>query len=236
MAYEILLKTCLAPLLIGQALWVRHRALILPEPTGARSGQTGTGAQLRLLIVGDSSAAGVGAQTQADALSGQLLKHLAPRFSVDWHLIAQTGATTASTLEHLSALPGQPFDLVIVALGVNDITHGATLRRWLAHQNALLDMLTGRFAAQHVLVCGIPPLAHFPLLPQPLRWILGRQSQRYDRALAVQMGARTDATHLPFNLPFDPAKMAPDGFHPGPPAYALWGRALAQHVAEKYQP
>ena len=66
----------LFPLFALQALWVVARAERLPEPPGPRSGVGGDGPDLRLLILGDSSAAGVGAERQEDALSGQLAARL----------------------------------------------------------------------------------------------------------------------------------------------------------------
>jgi lysophospholipase L1-like esterase len=228
-------KLAFAPLLLAQALWVRRRALILPEPSGARQGRLGNGPPLRLLILGDSSAAGVGAETQAQALSGQLTTHLAPHFTVEWHLQAITGATTRSTLRDLHALPAQQFDVAVIALGVNDITHGAFLRGWLRDQDQMLDLLADKFDATQIHVCGLPPMARFPLLPQPLRWVLGRQALRFDAALQAQVSRRAGAEHIAFDIPFDARLMAPDGFHPGPEAYRRWGAALAQRIADQWQ-
>ena len=63
-------KVALSPLLIWQGRQVRREAPRLPEATGPRLGLAGmerhSGAmpRLRVLIVGDSSGAGVGAATQ----------------------------------------------------------------------------------------------------------------------------------------------------------------------------
>ncbi|GAA0316325.1 hypothetical protein [Psychrobacter aestuarii] len=73
-----------APLYLYQGRKVKRSTLRLPEPIGARCGQMdfahGGNAQatqrqqtLRLMIVGDSAVAGVGSDTQQDALVGQLL-------------------------------------------------------------------------------------------------------------------------------------------------------------------
>src|SRR4051812_12916439 len=48
----------LAPWLIAQGKRARARTLRMPEPPGARAGAAGTGTPLRLLITGDSAAAG----------------------------------------------------------------------------------------------------------------------------------------------------------------------------------
>lgn len=76
-------RLLLSPLLAAQALWVISRALQLPEAAGPRSGVTGTGPILRLRIIGDSSAAGVGVAHQDQALAGQLASELSPHFNVN---------------------------------------------------------------------------------------------------------------------------------------------------------
>jgi hypothetical protein len=69
MLYQ-LTTLALGPLLLAQGLYVRRKTPLLPEPPGARSGFAGTGRLLRVLILGDSAAAGVGAASQLSALSG----------------------------------------------------------------------------------------------------------------------------------------------------------------------
>ena len=65
------------PVILLQALWVVIRAQKLPEASGSRTGSAGHGPPLRILIVGDSSAAGVGVDHLTDALPGQLEVRLA---------------------------------------------------------------------------------------------------------------------------------------------------------------
>ncbi len=67
---DMVVRTVLLPVLLGQAVYLRKNVVKLPEPEGARIGVLGEGPLLRLLILGDSSAAGVGVETQADALLG----------------------------------------------------------------------------------------------------------------------------------------------------------------------
>ncbi len=231
MALDAAAKVLLAPLLIAQGLRVRKTALILPEPPGPREGTSGKGPDLRLLIVGDSSAAGVGAASQGQALSGQLVQALSPDFRVDWRLIARTGATTASTLQKLQGAALGQYDAVVVALGVNDITRGVPLRRWIGQQGQLWDLLTGRFGARRIYVSGLPPMKDFPLLPHPLRWVLGRQAARYDQALRQAASARPGCAYVQLSLSLDASAMAEDGFHPGPDVYREWSALLARMIA-----
>lgn len=226
-----LLAPLLSPILIMQALRLRARALRLPEPPGPRRGDVGDGPPLRLLILGDSSAAGVGAPHQNQALSGQLAAALSPHCRLIWQLEAKTGATSRSTLAHLQALPPTPCDVVLLVLGVNDATSFAPLRRVLADRAAIAQTLHARFGTPRLLITGIPPLARFPLLPDPLRWILGQRAARLDRALSDQARMAGHA-YLPFAMPMQPDLMAEDGFHPSALAYAHWAAALRPHLLE----
>lgn len=220
----------LAPVLAPQALYVMARALRLPEAAGPRAGQTGQGPDLRLLILGDSSAAGVGVADQRDALSGQLVARLAGHHRVDWRLIAQTGATTATMLERLGNAPPERFDLAVVALGVNDATRLRPLPRWLAEQARLRALLKQRFGVARILVSALPPLGAFPLLPQPLRGVLGRHAARMDTAMQAALARRAEWRHIPFDADLRPEMMASDGFHPGPRIYAMWAERVAAAI------
>lgn len=224
-----LVRLALAPVMLMQGLAVRKHALILPEAAGPRHGVAGAGPELRVLITGDSSAAGVGVAHQDQALAGQLVAALAPQFTVHWQLEARTGATTAQALEHLRGLDAGPFDLVVQALGVNDVTHQVRLSRWLADQSALAALYQDKFGARFVYRSGVPPLGLFPVLPAPLRHVLGAQARQFDAGLAAS--STGPLRHLPFDpARLDPAQMAEDGFHPGAPVYTLWAQELAEMI------
>ena len=209
---------------------MRRRAELLPEPQGLRSGTIGRGAPFRLLIVGDSSAAGVGAATQSTALSGQLVLRLANRYQVAWKLEAQTGNTTPDAIQRLSSLEPALFDCAVTALGVNDVTHATSKAQFLSRQSTLFKVLKDRFGVRQILCSGVPPLQHFPLLPQPLAWTLGRHAARLDAGLAELSNQVEGVCHLPLALPQRPDMAASDGFHPSPKAYAIWAANLAQHI------
>ena len=227
---DVAVAALLSPLLLYQARAVQKRALQLPEAAGPRVGRIGGGPLLRLLIIGDSSAAGVGVADQADAVAGQISKALSAGFCVDWQLIASTGATTPSTLERLQHEPLPPADIVLIILGVNDVTRGGPMKGWLRSHANLRDLLRARCGARHIYVSQIPPLGAFPLLPNPLRWLLRRPAVRFDTALDVALKTQADCTYLGFPTTLDPSDMAIDGFHPGPVIYANWSKEMARQI------
>jgi len=220
----------LAPVLALQGRRVRRTAPRLPEAPGPRRGTEGAGSPLRLLLAGDSAAAGVGAASQDEALSGRLVAELAPVFRVSWELVARSGATTAATLRHLARRPRAEFDVAVLSLGVNDLTARRPLARWLEDADALARLLRERFAVRRLLFSGLPPVHLFPVFPQPLRWYLGATARRYDRALARWAAAQPDCEHVPLTFETSAGLLAPDGMHPGPRLYELWSAELAHRI------
>jgi lysophospholipase L1-like esterase len=232
---SLVLKLVLSPLLVAQAVGTRRRAPVLPEAAGARTGVVGSGPRLRVLIVGDSSGAGVGVASQDVALAGYLSRTLADAggVRVHWQLVAKAGITSAQALELVREQRPAPADVAVVVLGVNDVIDMVPSRRAVRQRAALADWLRGEAHVRHVVFAPLPPVHQFPLLPQPLRWIMGRDARRHDTAMARWAATRPDVSHVPIAIRLDASCMAIDGFHPGEPVYRTCGQALARHIAEK---
>ena len=222
----------LSPLLLAQGIATRRSTPRLPEPPGARDGTDGDGPPLRLLIIGDSAAAGVGASHQDEALLGHVVSRLAGDFEITWSLRAQTGNKTATVLELLEAQPAQRFDVAVTSLGVNDVTGFVGRARWRREQAQLRVILKNKFGVDTLLVSGLPPLHGFPALPQPLRWILGARATQFNHDLERDVAAEGAATFLDLRFTADTSLMASDGFHPGPGVYEEWGARVASLVRQ----
>lgn len=231
-------KLLLSPLLAVQALHTRRRMPRLPEAEGERRGHAGDGPPLRLLIAGDSSAAGVGVVHQRDALAGQLAAHLAKVCGarVDWQLVAQSGLTTAQTLRLLQREPLSHFDVAVIVTGVNDVVDQVPSHHAVSAREALANWLRNGLGVHHVVFMPLPPVHAFPGLPQPLRWVAGSDARRHDRALARWAATRGDVSRLEIDLHLNRGVMASDGFHPGEPAYRQMAAALARHIAAAVWP
>jgi lysophospholipase L1-like esterase len=217
----------LAPFLIVQGLYVRFVTPRLPEPEGERSGMYGSGTPLSLLILGDSAAAGVGVTKQSEALSGQLITALGPDFQVSWKLMAQTGQTAKEVAAKLAMANPENFDVVVTSVGVNDVTHGTTSKKWISQQRQIIKLLQARFHSRHILLSSIPPMHLFPALPQPLRWYLGRRAKRLNSELKNMVAGCKRCEFITVDFPLEATYMAGDGFHPGATAYGIWARHLA---------
>ena len=231
---SLALKLVLAPVLVAQAVRTRKRAPQLPEAAGPRQGRVGEGAgELRLLIAGDSSAAGVGVAHQDQALAGHLSRalHRLTARPVHWSLHARSGLTTHQVLALLRTHAPLPADVAVVLSGVNDVIELVPTRRAVQQRTELADWLLAEGRARHVVFAPLPPVHRFPLLPEPLRRVMGADARRHDAALARWAATRHDVTHIEIPLDLGPEHMAEDGFHPGEPVYRICGEALAAHIA-----
>ena len=232
MGYQ-LASIILAPVLIAQGLYVRHVTPRLPEPIGDRSGIDGSGLPIRLLILGDSAAAGVGVSTQDEALSGQLVSALSSDFRIYWKLVAKTGYRAIDVLNQIEMMPREDFNVIVMSVGVNDATHGTRCRKWIYLQNQLIQTLESRFHAQLILISSLPPMHLFPALPQPLRWYLGMRAKRLNDSLQDVAKQNDHCEFVSINFPPEKNYMAVDGFHPGAPAYAAWSNDLAGIIRKR---
>jgi len=227
------LKIALGPLLVAQGLWTRRRTLRLPEAAGPREGVAGEGEPLRLLIVGDSSAAGVGVEHQRQALAGHLPQRLGELLGrqVQWQLVARSGVTSAQALQLVKSWEPAPAEIALVILGVNDVVDRVPVARAIEAREALADWLFENVSVRHVAFAALPPMDRFPALPRPLRNVIGADARRHDHALAAWAAACIDVSHVPLALSLEAAHMAVDGFHPGATGYRACGEALAEQLA-----
>jgi lysophospholipase L1-like esterase len=222
-------RIALGPILYAQARRLRATALELPEPVGPRRGVEGAGeVRLRVLVTGDSSAAGVGATTQDEALAWPLARDVARRLqgSVHWQLIARTGVNSQGLLQLLQRTAVAPTDVAVVVIGVNDLTDEVPLRHALRWRRAITALLLSAAGAKHVLFTSMPEMERFPLIPQPLAWYAGMHARRNNAAQARWARALPNVSHIDLSGLTRVEWMARDGYHPAPLLYA----EVAAHI------
>jgi lysophospholipase L1-like esterase len=219
----------LLPLLLLQGAWLRRRVPRLPEASEPTGSTPGNGAPLRLLLLGESTAAGVGVERHAQGIGGQLARELTRRTGrpVAWCAVGRNGATARITRDALlPRVPAGPWDAVVIALGVNDVLRMHRPARWAADLASLVDALRSRPGIGRVVLAPVPPMGCFPAIPQPLRAVLGARAACLDAAahrVATRLGAPRAA--LDHEVP-DPALFCRDGVHPSEAGYAAWARLL----------
>lgn len=219
------------PLLSLQAKAVRKRVPRLPDAAGLRSGiapgRPGAGT-LRVAIIGESTAVGVGVATLDEALPGHFARALVERtgMTVSWTVIGGNGLTAKRVLSRLEQTEREPFDIALLLLGVNDVFRLTPIRAWRAHVRALVECVARR-GCPRVVFSAVPPIGHFPALPRLLRASLGVRAALLDHHLQRLARELPGAAYCAVSIPLEAAYVAEDGVHSSSAGYRVWAQCLA---------
>jgi len=195
-----------------------------------------TGMSLRLAVLGDSVAAGLGADSAADTVAGVLVRGVADasRRPVTMINHAVVGARSADLERQVTrCLSARPHVAVII-IGANDVTHLVPQSLAVRRLEAAIVRLTDAGTAVVIGTC--PDLGTVRPVGPPLKWVAREMS----RSLAVaQRRAAHRAGATPVNL-YDllgpefeanaEAFFGPDRFHPSSMGYRRIGATLLPAV------
>lgn len=216
------------PVLLTQGLRVRRTTERLPEADGV-TGASGVDEDAadkhaaRVVVLGDSVAAGVGLENHRDALAGRLAVLLARAWDrpVAWTVVARSGLTARGVLDLVGGARLADADVVVVSVGVNDTKNLHGDAQWRAGLGELLDGVLEAAPSARVVLLGIPPMEAFPALPAPLSLLMGARARRMDRIGREVAAARPRVDRLELTGILEPGTaFARDGFHPSAAVHA----------------
>lgn len=236
------IKQCLfwliIPFALPQALYVKKVALRLPQAMGSNKGRVAGGPndQLTLVGIGDSVIAGVGVKHQKNALIAQTAACLAKQYltEVNWMALGKNGASSADIYKIIpQQLPDHRVDIFVLSIGVNDVTTLTSLKRWQKNLKAIITQLTEHSPEALITFLGVPPMATFPALPSPLRFILGYRAKRLDLIAQQIFAEQKNGTHLKLAIRLNAKDIAIDGFHPSEYACKKMAKAINESIVLK---
>jgi lysophospholipase L1-like esterase len=206
-------------------------------PDADRVWKSSYGDPVDLLMVGDSIAAGLGAERRKDTLGGRLAKQLAKRTdrAVRLRTVAVVGAESSMLAGQLASLPdGYRPDVAVVVVGGNDVTHRVPVAEAARDLEQVVRALRERGAAVVVGTC--PDLGALRPVPQPLRSLGSRAARQLAAAqAAATVRAGGHAVSLarvvgPFFISNPDEMFSLDRFHPSALGYRRTASALLPSV------
>jgi lysophospholipase L1-like esterase len=215
----------LAPILLVQGRRLRRTIPRLPDAALPWTGELAGPSPLRLLVLGDSTAAGVGSATQADALPGHLAREFRSRLGrgTTWTAIGRNGATARDVItDHLAEAASQPFDVVFLTIGANDALGLRSRSAFSRDVRHIVDTLKKGNADALILVSLMPRFDRFASLQQPVKWNLALHAASLDAGARASVAGLDRVFAIPKPPPYTPEFWASDGFHPGPEGYREW--------------
>lgn len=263
----------LAPVYLYQGRRIKRDTVRLPEPHGERHGhvqlnhsantlsantqKNAVKKTLTVMIVGDSAAAGVGSQTQQEALAGKLIPILQQQSVIHtqfdeltWSLQATTGHTSFDILRRLYILPApsQAVDIMVLSVGVNDTTANVSARKWQQQIEAIIAIAQRKFGVRELIFSSLPPMAQMPAIPAPLNNFVGAKASILDKILQKICAEHDSVTYMATDFPrmieehasgtpIDITVMfASDGFHPSSLMYGYWAQQLSELITQLLDP
>ncbi|WP_105566465.1 SGNH/GDSL hydrolase family protein [Microbacterium halophytorum] len=245
-----LAAACAASAVWGARELLRRQAAIARERIGKPLGEESIpadriwrrklgGEPVELLVLGDSLAAGLGAERRKQTLGARLAKELARRMDrpVRLHTAAVVGSESSALKAQIDGLdPALRADVAVIVVGGNDVTHTVYPTTAAAQLSEAIRRLRERGTPVVVGTC--PDLGMLPAVPQPLRTILSRMSHHMSivqaraarRAGAVPVSLRRTLSRAFREAPDEMFSL--DRFHPSPAGYRRAADALLPAVAE----
>jgi lysophospholipase L1-like esterase len=222
---------------LAAEVWAAARRRYAPAgsapPVEGEYGEPGA-ERVRLVLLGDSTGAGVGVTRTQDTVGGVLARRLAgPTRRVRLAGAAIAGSGTGDLGPQVSrALLGRP-DVAVLLVGTTDATSGAPLPA--VRQNLTDAVRRLRASGAAVVVGTCPDLGASRVFAQPLRAVVAWRGRR---VAAVSAEATRAAGGVPVDLAgrvgpvfrADPATYCEDGFHPSADGYRLIAEALLPAV------
>lgn len=206
-------------------------------PSADKTWKPSYGDPIDLVVLGDSIAAGLGAEKAKHTLGGGLARRLAKATgrSVRLRTAAVVGAESSALAEQVAGLPdGYRPQVAVIVVGGNDVTHRVPVPVSTRH---LMDAITAlRALGAEVVVGTCPDLGALRSVPQPLRSLGSRASRQLafaQRGISLAAGARVvSLSHVvgPFFITNPEEMFSLDRFHPSAHGYKRTAKAMLPSV------
>ncbi|GAB4360040.1 MAG: SGNH/GDSL hydrolase family protein [Oricola sp.] len=224
------------PVYVWQGVALRMRIeRLLPAIVPHEGRFAGSGEEIRLLVAGDSSVAGVGMSALDETLAWNLARTIAERTGrpVYWRSAGANSATSADLRDHvLPHVERRDFTHVVLVVGTNDMKNFHVIRRFRKNFGTLLYVAHTRFPQARLVWAPVADMTRIPALPRALGRILQMRAELINAMGGRLCNERRAVMADPVPI-LGPEGFARDGFHAGPAGYRAWAEHLAGYLVEE---
>lgn len=223
-----ILVTVLALIALLEYLYIRFSGTNVPAPSIPREPKVyGEGKPLTFVVMGDSTSVSQGG-TYENGYAVASAKHLAENYEVTIVNVGISGATAKSVrTEQLDKAVSYKPDIVLLAVGANDVTHWTGFDDAIADLQATIDALKQAKPGVQIVFtrsAAVDAVSRFPIgAKQLIRWRVDGFNEamepliKQNNLILAPVAEQTRQIFLD-----DPSLLAPDNFHPNDRGYAVW--------------
>jgi lysophospholipase L1-like esterase len=232
----------LLPVLFVMGQNVRRKVPALPEASDNIVGNiVGKNKAISLLVLGESSMAGVGVTNHKEAITGQIAQTInyLNNNTVSWQVLARNGYTAQKVNQELvPKIPKQPIDIIIIGLGGNDTFRLNSPLTFKKNMVLTIENIQKCQPDAKIVIVNMPPIAYFPAFPSLMRYVLSNLVQLHGAVIG-------DLPHRFKNLYYiaEPIRFEgriegnlnlfdyfSDGVHPSALTYRIWGQDIGEFI------
>jgi lysophospholipase L1-like esterase len=188
---------------------------------------------MRILVAGDSSAIGVGAIDPAKSIAGRLGRRYS---NADLTNIGVSGAKVNDLLNALQKQKDHHYDLLILQIGANDITHFISLESIKADMAEVLKISNQISDKTIVLTSG--DLGRIPIFKWPINVLMTQRTKAVRQIFLEEIAKHPNMSYVdlfyllkkdPSRKNFDPY-YSPDQFHLNDNGYGIYYHYLEEKL------
>lgn len=218
-------------------LLIKYGGSPVAVPTIPREPQIiGEGKPLSYAVLGDSTAVGQGGD-YTKGITVSTAGFIAEKgYRVTYQNFAISGARAADvrTTQTAKATAVNP-DVVLIAVGANDVTHLTRITSVLRDIRATIDALQSTNSDIRIFLTGSPEMGSVPRFPQPTKQLAKLQTARINQSIQ-KLAQEKGAIFVPIaekTGPYfakHPELFAADRFHPQTVGYDMWLPVLKEAI------
>ncbi len=236
---SLIIFILLVLLVLWQILYITyHYTATVQAPTIPRTTeQFGNGPSLRFVVMGDSTSIGQGADYN-QGIARRSAQLLGKNHTVELSNVGVSGARVVDVrrLQLAKAAALKP-DLVLIAIGANDVTHLTALAAIRINTTAIIDQLQSANPHVQIILTGSPAMGSVPRFAPPTQWLAGARVRQVNDVFAT-VAKHTHVILLPLAketgpiFKHNPKLFAVDNFHPNAAGYAVWQPVINAGLAQ----
>lgn len=236
----------LLPFLYFQGKHIRKKVPKLPEaavPKGLVNGKFKT--TLKLLVIGESTIAGVGVKEHKDGFTGALAETLSKVFqrNIKWRVYARSGYTAKQLCTKIiPKIEETTADLIVIGIGGNDAFTLNSPKKWSDALENLINLLQVKFPETPIFFTNMPPIKEFPAFTKSIKFVIGNLVEILGERLHTSIEKKANVYYnaevitlkewsIRNNLNAENTSVYfSDGVHPSELTYQVWGKEMGTFI------